>query len=743
MQPTPINIAEAIIEPFWDPQISGLSRWQVEGGGACGLKVEQNWCWAAFEWTRKPLCGPALRMSRAFDLDVAGYSHLMVSVMAPQDSIFRMSAETDRGHRTFTSPPAPALKKEYLLDLQGAEKLGKVTLEIEAREEGIASGWFNWVGLQNASLLERHRSQWNRFDAEWEAYLKPESFEPVFAPAWGLLINREEIEALRAGQQDIRKLPFVQAGIAASSSVPESLIGDFVNFGGDTRYCRERDYGRILIGQGVNAAIAGLLLKDKSLLRLGARYAMSLAFCGRWDDGMICYFPGGAFEHRCFVQSLCVHEIALLLDLAGEMFTEAGHDYLLRRIAEEGLGSINFNTWKHDCIFHCNQLAWFSPGRMIGCAVLEKWMPRVRPYLDLTYQDLIENLDNTILPDGGYMEGPSYFRCVGRDGGLSLYYYARARGSDFASIVPDSMKRTAGFAAALISTDRTADVIPICDASPMIEQENAAVMAALLPESQWTTLFHRALRRTEGLPATVLTWQLMRSVPEKALATQAFVSLPEMGIMASTRDLAGEKVKLFIMGNKARAGHTHEDKGSFVLEFAGDTFAMDPGTCDYSSPIADLVKNCERHNMLVPAGMPERPHPLCPLPVGVKPEGRGDTVAFCARIDAAPGWESYYRRWVRSWDSPSPDRLTIRDEYALSRGDAVEFYWNTCLKPHIEGRTVTIRGKRGTAVLEIPAGCSVRLDTLPLLGGDRQNRIVVRKESPEGVLEIRVRLTLC
>ena len=110
--------------------------------------------------------------------------------------------------------------------------------------------------------------------------------------------------------------PFTLAARQAAALTPEKMVHEFVNFWTDTRYCRERDHGKHLLTHGPNAAVAGLLLKDKQLLRLGARYALALAMCGRWDDGMICYFPGGTFEHRCFVQSLCVHEVALLLDLA-------------------------------------------------------------------------------------------------------------------------------------------------------------------------------------------------------------------------------------------------------------------------------------------------------------------------------------------------------------------------------------------------------------------------------------------
>jgi hypothetical protein len=457
---------------------------------------------------------------------------------------------------------------------------------------------------------------------------------------------------------------------------------------------------------------------------------------------MICYFPGSTFEHRCFVQSLCVHEAASLLDLAGEMFTRLGRELLLRRIAEEGQGTINYNIWKHEYIFHCNQLAWFSPGRLLGYAVMEQTMPRVKPYTDLAYHDLVESLGYAILPDGGYVEGPTYFTCVGRSGGLSLYYYARARGLDWQAIVPDVMKRTADFGEAIASTDERADVIPICDGNPQSDQETLAVMAALLPNSQWVRMFHKSVARSGGMPSPLLAWQLAGQIPATDPPFRPFVFLPDMGIMSSVRKLGDETVKLFLMGNHAGAGHTHEDKGSFVLEFAGDTFALDPGTCDYSSPLAEMLTNCERHNMLVPAGIAERPHPLCPLPVDVKPQGQGDAVAFHASIDATPGWENYYRRWLRTWDSPAPDTLTIHDEYELVTGTAVEFYWNTRLPVHVQGNQVVLQGRRGRITLHVPEDCTIRVEELPLLAGDSQRRIAIRKEGTAGTLTVRAQLSL-
>ena len=120
MKLTPINMAEAIFEPFWDPELSGFAQWQVDDGADHGLTVYQWWCFVNYEWTRKPAQGPALRMSRSLDLDCTGYDRLIISVMAPQHSIFRLIAATNAGEVRFTSAPATTKKVEYEIDLNGA-----------------------------------------------------------------------------------------------------------------------------------------------------------------------------------------------------------------------------------------------------------------------------------------------------------------------------------------------------------------------------------------------------------------------------------------------------------------------------------------------------------------------------------------------------------------------------------------------------------------------------------------------
>ena len=145
--------------------------------------------------------------------------------------------------------------------------------------------------------------------------------------------------------------------------------------------------------------------------------------------------------------------------------------------------------------------------------------------------------------------------------------------------------------------------------------------------------------------------------------------------------------------------------------------------------------------MLAPVGTPDRAHPQRPLPVDVKPKGHGDEKVFHARINATPGWKKYYRKWIRSWDSPSPDTLIIKDEYILARGNAVEFYWQTKLPVRQHNGTVIVQGKQGQAIIEIPTGCTVRIERLPLTQDQEHNRIAIYKKGTRGTLEVKIHLS--
>lgn len=732
--PVPINCAEAIIEPFWSEGVSGFPKWAVEDGSAYGLYIHQHWFTVDYEWASKPQQGPALRMWRDFNVDCSRYNRLLLRMVGPQDSVMHIRVETDRGLRETSSAPFAGDEIEIFLDLDGAEVIRRITLELEARQEGSAVGWLRWLGLQHTERLEEYLARWDMTGVNWENQLKALSYEPEFKPLYGIFLTPEELAAKRAEHEKAMaengESRYLQLAEAAKSQDFKRGITEFARSGGSNRNeGRMRDAGQYSMPGSPRIAEAALVVRDAEALRAAAEYALCLAACEYWDDGFMAYFTGSDWDNRAFRRSYITEDVAYVADVAGEIFSDNGRLYLLRRMAEEGVGLINFVLWRHEYVFHCNQLGFFNTGRMAAYLVMERQWPRVIPYTDLAYGDIVNNLDIVIQPDGGYLETPSYFGSTANRNLQTIEWYARARGKDARDLVPDPLTRTGAYAAVITSTtDR--DIIPFGDSNLNMDGETLAGMHAILPGSYWTTLYNKHRARTGEPPLEVAGPPL-----------PAFIALPDTGLMASVRNLGGHAVKLFLMGFCVGADHTHEDKGSFVLEFASQSFATDLGICSYGDPMHHVYKQAQRHNMLAPYGTPDRPRPQRPLPVNVKPVGEGDETRFKARIDATAGWGDFYRRWVREWDSPAPDTFIIRDEYEIGRGEGVEFYWQTMLPCHLDGQTLTITGDKGIVTVTAPEGTSVRLEKLALYGDETQERMTIRKEGTSGTLEVRVKLT--
>jgi hypothetical protein len=280
-----------------------------------------------------------------------------------------------------------------------------------------------------------------------------------------------------------------------------------------------------------------------------------------------------------------------------------------------------------------------------------------------------------------------------------------------------------------------------------------------MPDSHWVTVYRKQLQRAGAAPS-LLSMALTRSIPEKGPDLRPFVDMPATGMTCSVRQLGPEIVKLFLMGNKGGAGHTHEDKGSFILEFAGDSFAMDFGVVDYSNPLVEELKHAQRHNMLTPWSNTDRPGPARPVLADIRADARGDATSFHAQMHLTPGWEGWFSQWQRTWDSPTPDTLTITDEWAVEKGEGVIFHWTTPLPMRREGDVIIITGRRGRAEITLPADTEARIEQLPLLNPDRraidlqrremvrfginhaetQPRLTIRQRGAAGKLVVRVRL---
>ena len=744
----PINPAEAIIDALWDMESSGLQKWEIS---AHGLRAEQSWDKAVLNWTAGEDQPSTLRMRRTFDFDITGYNQLIVSMTAPPNARLHLSATTDAGG--FETVETAADKKlELTLDIPGATVLKEVALEIHPSGQGDMVAFLSWVGLCKTEALGDVLSMEKKLRPDWilEGYLKPESYKPKFKPAYGIVLSHEQLKQIRNRHKEYienGKTSWIRqhADRVRHMRPPEDNIGDYVPFSNVGTFRRPRDYHKQLFSRwgpgslGPSAALAGLVFEDEELLRLGARYALSFALCRVWDEAFMVEFPGSAWEHRAFVPSFCAHDVAFIMDAAGELLTEKAKNLMLRRLTEN-LGFINHSFWRWDYIYSCNQAAVFSTGRLLAQCVVERHYPRAAPYTELAYQELMSSLNTVLEEDGGYVEGPTYFFATFLLGFHALDYYGAARNMGLLDIIPENLKKTADFSAVIVSTADPYGVVPVADSTGWVDVDTVALLAAMMPDSQWVRIYHQSRQgqATDG-SAGFFEDKWAQAIPSDIPELPAYVELPVTCWAASHRNIGDHILKIFLRGNRSGATHNHEDIGSFIIEFAGDVFALDPGIIDYRHPLVNAYKQAQRHNMLIPTGIDGRASYGGAQIINkatVRPSGRGDAATFYARMDLAESWPEFYKKWVRTWDAPTPDRLVITDDYELAKGDGVAFLWQTLLPVAIDAGTAVITGRQASVRITPDPDCSLSVDHLDLIDDGRQNRIIIEREGKKGKLSV-------
>ena len=752
----PVSGGDAIIEAFWDRSLGAWPKWKFAGENP-KAEATQQWSMMTVKW-KATAAGEGPSMERAYaggGVVLAPYAQLVLSAGLPKGSMVTLNAETDAGTLTKEFVCEVGHTDQFVLPLPGAKLLNRVGITFGAAAPGSVSANLLWLGLRDPLVAEIETARWKRFSEQPMDLFIRETPEPANAtPLYNLLSSEAGFEeakkdAAAAGAKPLQLEPRITLEPHLTGASNQNLFGRRTQSGdrlAKTFAFTKEDGTKGNIGL-IDAAQKAALSGDQQALREVAKAAVQIALIPHWDADFITDFPDSSWDQRCFAQAQVCEALALSFDLAGSFMTPAARALILRRLAEDGLGNINYNVWKNPYIFTCNQLPVFSVGRLAVYSLLEKqagW-GHLKPYTDLAFAELNESLALNFLPDGGFPEGTGYLAYTLDNALPALAIYANARNKPFAELLPPLLAKTDDYIAALRSTERPTQLILVSDAqggpyasvSPSVlsvmskirpSGASARMLAALTPAQRQNDM------KLWALPAPDLT-----GVDPNAF--ESFILLPENGIAASTRKIGDLLSKLVVVGGPAKAGHNHEDRGSFVLEFAGETFAADPGGMTYADATAMAMKHAQNHNMLVPVlKSGSRPAAKNPAPVAVIPEATGDATAFNASMNPGPLWPDYYKTWKRSFASPSASEITVTDDYELSKGDGVEFLWQTPLPVKNENGQIIITGARGRALITPPSGTTVEITPSRKLGMRNLSTIRFRSDAKSGSLATKVNL---
>lgn len=699
---TPINEAEAVIEPFFagdqapdGSRLDVLAPYRVQWARGARGTVSPT---AAITINGAEPDGPALVLERRCDLPVHGYDRLIVFASLSHNLTLRVTGIVDGKHQVFLgNARGRDTYEEYSGPMRG-KRLSSLRLEFAVCENRPCTAQLNWIGMANRAALRRMEARRPVYDPTWPGRLARRAVAPR-TPQLGLLFDQRpprDGPVMAALRQRARELMRID---------PEAQIGRFLP-GPDRRFTRVRDLHRQWLGADVSDVLAfvGWVDDNPAMSRHAARMALSLAQCEVWTSGFMGAFPGFTAHPRCFQESFTLRALPLVLDWAGHWLTPYGREVIRDAMILKGLARVESDFARWEYIRGMNQGIMFSIGRILAYLALVPTYPRYRARLAEAERDLHEMIRAYIKPDGGTLEGMGYWHIIG-DVLPVLVALARYHRVPFADYVPARLHQTGDFAVAMLSTvgDGTYFLPVNAARRPRVTLRIARGFAALTRRREWCELAAR-------LPAEPDYCSLLFEVPtvptaraEGCASRRAAAGVLRVFRQTGQASICRAGVLFHLCSGPSSGGHSHQDKGSFILEAHGEILALDRGTTDYANPEHKWMATAAYHNLLVPEtadGVPLEQQPQTTA------GGRllaARLVRGVARIasDNTEAWpKGLFRRNVRRVVSPAPGEFLIKDEIWLARPLVLGWRLQTNHPITATPAGWRVRGKRASLLIE-------------------------------------------
>lgn len=686
-----INYAEAIIEPFYDgsdsdrtdKKFSQLEHYRVSVSDPIRVKAEQTWQGVQVNMGRgKPAW---IEMTRSCNLNIAGFDTFRFFGSVPVCVRMSVCAEIDGNWVALCSgDPGTDNTDERDYPISGSLMTG-LTIRLEQDGARDSACVLYWLGLSNRQREQDMLALRSEFSPDWPDMLQEGNFEPAI----GIWFDGKELEALR---KRLHALPFAPIyekmrleAEAELDAQPERNIGEYIGKP-DRRWVRARDRDKPDTTETMTQlAFVGLVEKDARMMRMAVRMALSAAHCDKWTESIMGALPGCSWHHRSFTEEIYCRACALVLDWAGSWLTSYGAHAVLDAIIMKGLPRLESDFKRYEYIRRMNQGIVFSSGRIFGLLACCHYYDRYDTQLREAEKDLYEMLNAYILPDGGSVEGPTYWNYTFSQAMPVFYVLSRYHKKPLREVVPVNMAQSGRHALALLSiTGKGNYSIPVNDAhSRTYDPTLMAALYEITGEEAYKTLLMLNLDAENTQPNLGMFIMAPSDLrcPD-SFRQEGFVKLPVLGqsrIIRSYPELG--RVSLSFFSGSADIGHYHMDKGSFVLETEQEALLIDRGVTSYNHPDTQLMQLPEYHNMLVPQLPGERLLQEPTLDGAVLEQAVYENGCFETTGNITQAWnDPRIRKQTRTIRSDRPDCYTVTDVLELEEAAPAVFWLQTRAK---------------------------------------------------------------
>jgi hypothetical protein len=696
--------AESIFALFNDPVVAEHLPFRLEPGSATGLKRVFNWDCVKLSWDTAQAGSLAARVEMPLSglpgrFDQFVFCHTAAPEVSLAFEVCRRGRWTSLGAATVGSGG----RQEVTLPI-GTHPVDAVRCNFNALGAGPVLVSLQWWGVAQASLVAAIEAARPRYDGNWSGLILPPEQWPDLKLARGLLFNEGDLPALRAKRSapywDKHWILLEERAKQYLSRQPEEDLDAYLPQT-DQRYIRAREKGRTTyFSEPVILGFVGLVNGDRAMGFHALRYLMCLVHTTSWAQSAESRARGSSWDQRCFNEEMAVTAATLLLDWYDFALTPRARLLAQQALWDKGVAVIERDMMKYDYVFTMNQGPWFCRARLLAGLYLETVWPRMQPHTELALADMRAGMENYILPDGGTDEGLGYFSITLHAALPGLLAYARARGADVRTLLPTHFPQTAAFVAALSAMepgrvltegDNTIDLV-VGDTIPMLaaifpgEVYSRVVAACLMqrrPAGYYDQYFFEGVFAFIAGPGKL-------TLPETIVPT--FARLEHTGHLTSRRaTAAGRSVRLHMVGAKAKASHTHFDKGSFLLELDRTPVLLDRGQVRYDDLRSYTLKRTELHNTLTPVTADGVYLQQAGVIDAVIPAGEGDERRLRAQIELAHVWRGVMATCARELVADTVEEFSVIDRGELLTPSTLAFNLHTRIPWEIRGREAVLK----------------------------------------------------
>lgn len=684
-----LNPAESIFAPFHDETISSQIPVEAIAVKANGFRLDPGWDNTRVSWVSCPARALAGTMTMPLSGIPTRFDHYVFCLVVPKTVQVQFQALEGKEWKPLGEPvTGNEARMEIVRPI--LTPASAIRVEFTSLQPGAVLINLQWWAVAEQELWAKIEAAKPMYDSSWSGLILPPEQWGEVKFVRGLLFGEEDIPSLKKrAESPLWKGHFAMLEERARASLsrdPETEIGDYIPWS-DYRYLREREHGKEpWTAEPVLCALVGLVRDDPVLIRHALRYLMCFVHTTHWNQSAESNTRGTVWDQRCFLEEMSVTTCALVFDWLDFALTDRARELVRKAIWDKGMSVIQRDMVKWEYVYTINQGPWFCRALILGGLVLETAWPRTKPYVEQAYADMQEGMGNYLLEDGGVDEGVGYFSVTLGAVLPGLMAYARARGKPIREVLPPRLAKSGRFVAVLSAMKPGSVLLDGDNTHERFTGDAIALLASLYPDDVYAKIAKDTLLHARGdtyyrqymVDGPFAFIAAPDELPEPSCIVPEFGHLPQTGHLTSRRSLRpGREVRLHLAGSKARASHTHFDKGAFTMELDDLPVLIDRGMVRYDDIRSYALKRSELHNVITPVAEDGSFVNQCSPQSSVIPEGYGDARVFNAKVNLATVWEGVMAHCSREIISPKPEQFTIMDQGELHVAHVLAFHLQT------------------------------------------------------------------